>query len=494
MQYVSTRDKTIQVPAAKAVLQGLSPEGGLFLPAQIPQVDEHFIKEIATMDYIGRAKAVLRLFLTDFTDEELSGCVQGAYGGGKFDENNPAPVAKVGEGVYFLELWHGPTCAFKDMALQLLPRLMSVSSQKNGNDKDILILVATSGDTGKAALEGFRDLAGVKMITFYPEDGVSELQKRQMNTQKGENLYVAAVNGNFDDAQAGVKEIFSSEAVSAKLAGQNKILSSANSINWGRLVPQIVYYFSAYCDLLQKEEIFCGQQVNICVPTGNFGNILAAYYAKRMGLPVGKLVAASNKNNVLADFIETGVFDKNRDFYPTISPSMDILLPSNLERMLYYLLDESDSAVRQMMEELKASGRYTLPAPALEKLKTDFAGGYLSDEETKQVIANLFYKYGYLCDTHTAVAAGVYANYQKQTGDEAKVIIASTASAYKFPEAVLAALGKAVDGGDAFAAADTLETITAVPMPAALKELKDLPVRFGDCYEKDGMAGALEKI
>ncbi len=485
MEYISTRAKNNRVSAAQAITHGISGEGGLFVPESLPALGQEELSALVEMDYQQRACKILSYFLTDFTPEELRCCVEGAYGGGKFGEK-VAPISKLCPNLYMLELWHGPTCAFKDMALQLLPRLLTVSAAKTEPDKTTAILVATSGDTGKAALEGFQDVAGTKMLVFYPENGVSPMQKLQMTTQEGDNLGVCAIQGNFDDAQSGVKRIFTDPAVKAKLLEKGIIFSSANSINWGRLAPQIVYYFSAYCDMVADEEIYLGEPVNVAVPTGNFGNILAAYYAKKMGLPVKKFICASNANNVLTDFIATGVYNRNRDFFTTISPSMDILISSNLERLLFALSGEDDTLVDNLMADLSQKGSYVLPDTMREELKREFFGGCCSDKQTKKTISRIFEEYSYLCDPHTAVAVEVYSQYRRQTGDETKTILASTASPYKFASSVLEALGEPVEG-DEFAQLERLSALSGMEVPAALGELGKKPVRFTGSCSKDEM-------
>ncbi|MGM9550642.1 MAG: threonine synthase [Clostridia bacterium] len=492
MNYKSTRDASVSVTSAEAIVKGLSYEGGLFLPESIPSVTEDFIKDLAPLSYQERAKKILSLFLTDFTDEEIEYCVKGAYNT-NFASEKIAPVTKIDEKKHILELWHGPTCAFKDMALQILPYLLTTSMKKIGVDKEVVILVATSGDTGKAALEGFRDVEGTKIIVFYPVDGVSRIQKLQMATQSGDNVYVASVKGNFDDAQSGVKMIFTDKNCEDKLSENKKVFSSANSINWGRLVPQVVYYFSSYADLLEKGDIKIGEEMNVCVPTGNFGNILAAYYAKCMGLPVGKLICASNMNNVLTDFINTGVYDRNRDFHTTISPSMDILISSNLERLLY-LISKDSNLVAGYMDELKNKGKYEVNGEIKKAVTENFAGGYCSDEDSKATIALYKEKYGYTMDTHTAVAVKVYDDYAKLTGDTRKTVIASTASPFKFNEAVLTALGEDVTGKDEFMLLDMLCEKSGLTIPASLNELRTKDIRFKDVYEKTEMIDAVYKF
>ena len=472
MNYNSTRNAALQVTAAQAIAQGISEEGGLFVPQSFPKAD---LNDMLGLDYIGRAEYVLSRFLTDFTPEEIKACAESAYGG-KFDDNTPAPVVsldKHGENKHILELWHGPTCAFKDMALQILPHLLTRSLKKTADGKTAVILVATSGDTGKAALEGFKDVAGTEMIVFYPENGVSPMQKRQMNTQEGENVCVCAIHGNFDDAQTGVKKIFTDPALKAELAQHNKMFSSANSINWGRLLPQIVYYFSAYLDLVNAKKIKMGDAINVVVPTGNFGNILASYYAKRMGLPVGKLVCASNENNVLTDFLTTGAYTAKREFFKTTSPSMDILVSSNLERLLYHVTG-SDAEVAGLMKSLSETGSYTVRPETLAAIQESFGCGWSSEDEVAGEIRSRYEKDGYLCDTHTAVAFHVAAQKKRQG---VPMVVLSTASPFKFPRSVLSALGKAAPEND-FEAMQQLEAATGHAAPASLAALRSKPERF----------------
>ena len=487
MLYTSTRDKSVKVESAYAIAQGISKDGGLFVPTEIPQIDKSFIDSLVPLSYIERAKKVLSLYLTDFTAEEIDMCVSGAYAEGKFSSSKVAPVKKIKEGENILELWRGPTCAFKDMALQLLPYLLTVSAKKTVADKTIVILVATSGDTGKAALEGFKDVPGTKIMVFYPEDGVSPMQKLQMTTQAGENVAVSAIKGNFDDAQSGVKKIFTDKEVAKKLDENGMMFSSANSINWGRLVPQIVYYVSAYCDMIDNGEIKNGDEMNVVVPTGNFGNILAAYYAKKMGVPVGKLICASNANNVLTDFLKTGIYDRNRKFFTTTSPSMDILISSNLERLLFHLADENDETIAKWMAELSDDGKYEVTADVKKKVLSLFDAGCCDDEETKDTIGKT-YKNGYLLDTHTAVAVKVYRDYKERTGDKTPTVVASTANPYKFSAAVLSAVcDKNLDGVDEFSQVDLLKKITGEPCPEQLATLKGKSPRFTSCCEKENM-------
>lgn len=487
MLYTSTRDKNVHVTSSEAIARGISHDGGLFVPEGIPQIDKAFIDSLTGLDYISRAKKVLSLYLTDFTEEEIDMCVSGAYAKGKFSSDEIAPVKKIKDGANVLELWRGPTCAFKDMALQLLPYLLTVASKKTAPGKTIVILVATSGDTGKAALEGFKDVPGTKIMVFYPSDGVSPMQKLQMTTQEGANVAVSAIKGNFDDAQSGVKKIFTDESVAKKLAEKDMMFSSANSINWGRLVPQIVYYVSAYAQLVANGTIKNGDEMNVVVPTGNFGNILAAYYAKRMGVPIKTLVCASNANNVLTDFLKTGTYDKNRDFYTTTSPSMDILISSNLERLLFHLTGENDEKVRQWMNLLSSEGKYSVDDDVKNKISALFDAGCCDDEETAKTISKT-YADGYLVDTHTAVAVKVYEDYKERTGDATETIVASTANPYKFSAAVLKAIdGECAKDADEFSLVKELCEKTGEPCPPQLANLKDKEVRFTLVCEKEDM-------
>lgn len=484
MNYVSTRDTSVKVSSAQAITRGISADGGLFVPESFPSVSLERIEQLSKLDYIGRAKAILSLYLTDFTEEELDSCVRGAYERG-FSSEKVAPLAKLEDVVYILELFRGPTCAFKDMALQMLPHLLTVAGKKAADGTEIVILVATSGDTGKAALEGFKDVKNTRILVFYPEDGVSPMQKLQMCTQEGGNVAVCAIEGNFDDAQSGVKKIFTDKAIAERLAAEGMAFSSANSINWGRLAPQIVYYFSAYCDLVADGAIKNGDKINVVVPTGNFGNILAAYYAREMGLPIAKLICASNSNSVLTDFLTTGVYDRNREFFTTVSPSMDILISSNLERLLYSLA--GSEKVKGWMKQLAECGRYEVDADTLAKLRSLFAAGCCNDDETKATIAAAYKEKGYLCDTHTAVAVKVYYDYKTRTGDCAPAVIASTASPFKFSAAVLEAVEGGAEELDEFAMVARLAEVTGLECPEQLAGLRDKPVRFTGCCSKDKM-------
>lgn len=496
MQYQSTRDKNISVSSAQAVKKGISSDGGLFVPVSVPSVSAEDIEKLAGMSYVERACFILGMYLTDYTSEEIADCALKAYTREKFGSENIAPVHKLTDSAYVLELWHGPTCAFKDMALQILPHLLTKAIKKTGEDKEVVILVATSGDTGKAALEGFKNVDGTKIQVFYPANGVSEIQKLQMTTQEGANVSVVAVDGNFDDAQTGVKRIFTDEAFASKAYKRGYVLSSANSINWGRLAPQIVYYFSAYCDMLNGGEIKNGEEINICVPTGNFGNILAAYYAKRMGLPVKKLICASNSNNVLTDFIETGVYDRNREFHTTVSPSMDIIISSNLERLLFIMSGGDDEQVRGYMSKLSECGRYTVSDELAGQIKNEFSAGCCNDEETKQTIKDINKVYSYTADTHTAVALKVYFDYLEKTGDTTKTVIASTANPFKFNKSVLEAVGGglSLEGKSEFELLNMLADVSSMEIPRSLAELKNKQVRFRTVCGKEDMIFETDKF
>ena len=486
MNYLSTRDKSLRLSASQAIAQGLSVDGGLMTPVVLPQLSQNALESMKEMSYQQRAVYVMSTYLEHFSVSELSGFAAKAYGPEKFDTAAVAPVRPVDDKTYCLELWHGPTCAFKDMALQMLPHLLSSSLVKNEEEKTVCILVATSGDTGKAALEGFKDVDKTRILVFYPKDGVSDIQQLQMNTQEGDNVGVCSVVGNFDDAQTGVKKLFSNEELRNELAQRGYFFSSANSINWGRVLPQIVYYISAYCDLLRDGAIQDGDIVNVCVPTGNFGNILAAYYAKQMGVPIGKLICASNSNNVLTDFLQTGTYDRNRQFYTTMSPSMDILISSNMERLLFDLSGQDDELVREYMSELAAEGKYTVSAAIQRKIETLFAAGFCDDAQTQKTISRMWREHNYLIDPHTAVAFDVLDQYRKQSGDETPTIVVSTASPFKFCDSVLGALG-VEDYAAGTDILDQLENLTGVPVPAPLAVLKNKTVRFQDNVTKDHM-------
>ena len=489
MKYYSTRDKSVRMEAAEAVKMGLSRDGGLLTPCEIPQVDEDFLAGLVPLRYQERAAKVMGLYLTDYTEEELLRFAENAYGPEKFDTPAVAPVHTLDAATHCLELWHGPTSAFKDMALQMLPQLLSAALRKTGEHKTACILVATSGDTGKAAMEGFAGVPQTKILVFYPKDGVSAVQEAQMTTQEGDNVGVCAVVGNFDDAQAGVKRIFSDETTRKTLEDRGYFLSSANSINWGRILPQVVYYLSAYCDLVRDGKLRMGEKLNFCVPTGNFGDILAAYYAKRMGLPVGKLICASNRNDVLTEFLRTGVYDRNRPFHTTMSPSMDILVSSNLERLLFDLSGENDAEVRAYMDALAGEGRYEVSDGLKAALKEQYWGGFCDEAGTSAAIAD-YYKKGYLMDTHTAVAASVMDQYRRETGDRTPTVFVSTASPYKFCDHVLAAIGE-TPAGDGVELLDQLHGVTGVPVPQRLAALKGKRRRFDLTAEKAGMDGVV---
>lgn len=490
LYYTSTRNREVRVTASQAILKGLSEDGGLFVPASIPQLDVA-MEELAEMSYQEVAYQVMSRFFTDFTEEELKGCIERAYDS-KFDTEEIAPLAKA-EGAYYLELFHGATIAFKDMALSILPHLMTTSARKNRVENEIVILTATSGDTGKAALAGFADVPGTRIIVFYPKNGVSPIQEKQMVTQKGENTYVVAIHGNFDDAQTGVKKIFNDRELAKRLEEQGYQFSSANSINIGRLVPQVVYYVYAYSRLLKNGEIALGEQINVDVPTGNFGNILAAYYAKQMGLPIAKLICASNENKVLFDFFSTGTYDRNREFVLTSSPSMDILISSNLERLIYRLAGEDADRSRELMEALGKTGSYSISEEMREGLE-DFYGNYASEKETAERICQLYENTGYVIDTHTAVASRVYQKYAEETGDKTKTVIASTASPFKFSRSVLSAIDEKYAGLEDFAQVDELSRISGVPVPKAVEELRTAPVLHSTEADVEEMPAVVEKI
>ena len=485
MRFTGTRS-CADAESAFAIASGLVSDGGLFVPQEFPAFTADEISAMVGMDYCGRAMTVLSKYLTDYSEEELRYCVNGAYKG-SFDNDEPAPLADIGKKRKMLELWHGPTCALKDLALQLLPYLLTTAMKKTGTGREAVILVATSGDTGKAALAGFADVKDTRIVVFYPVDGVSDMQKLQMITQKGQNVSVCAIEGNFDDAQNGVKAIFTDAEMKKFLLDSNMEFSSANSINFGRLVPQIVYYVSAYCDLLKSGELKAGEGFNVVVPTGNFGNILAAVYAKKMGIPVKKFICASNRNNVLTDFIRTGVYDRNRKFYTTESPSMDILISSNLERLLYILCKGDSTQVAKYMDELKNTGRYEITAAMLAELQSEFYGGCCDDKEGKEAIAKIFKERNYLCDTHTAVALSVGDKYREETGDDTLQVIASTASPYKFAAAVLGALTDEKLPEDDFEKLAMLSSLSKTEIPAPLAGLKGEEILHESCVAKEAM-------
>ncbi len=493
MLYVSTRGKTDLFSAAHAITRGLAADGGLFVPQNIPAMRMVDIKAMERKPYTERAVDVLLQYLTDFSEDELRECVNAAYAPEKFGDN-PVPLVQVNDNTGVLELWHGPTSAFKDMALQLLPHLLTRSMQKTGETNKVVILVATSGDTGKAALEGFADVPGTQIIVFYPSEGVSDIQKQQMITQAGKNVKVFGIEGNFDDAQRGVKEIFGNTALSDELEKKGYTFSSANSINWGRLVPQIVYYFSAYVDAVKAGKIAAGDPINFVVPTGNFGDILAGYYAKLMGLPIDRLLCASNSNNVLTDFINTGVYDRRREFFKTASPSMDILVSSNLERLLYSVTEHDAARVADYMKRLNTEGHYEIDSDDLKQIQSQFFGAWVDELETKEAIGRIYNDYYYLMDTHTAVAWRAMEKYRFLTSDETYTVVLSTASPYKFADSVLAALDDAQpQSSNPFELLQKLHADTGTEIPPRMLALENLPVLHSEVIPADKMELAVVK-
>ena len=488
--YKSTRSDDVTVTASQAILKGLSSDGGLFVPTSIPKLDVS-LDALAKMTYQETAYEVMKLFLTDFTEAELKDCINKAYDS-KFDTDEIAPLVKA-DGAYFLELFHGTTIAFKDMALSILPHLLITSARKNNVKNDIVILTATSGDTGKAALAGFADVEGTRIVVFYPKDGVSPIQEKQMVTQKGANTHVVGIRGNFDDAQTGVKNIFGDKELEKVMNDAGFQFSSANSINIGRLVPQVVYYVYSYATLLKNEEIKAGEVINVVVPTGNFGNILAAYYAKNMGLPIGKLICASNENKVLFDFFKTGTYDRNRDFVLTSSPSMDILISSNLERLIYKTAGSSAAKNKELMDSLKNTGKYDI-TPEMKAEMADFYGNYTTEAETSKTIRELYEKTGYIIDTHTAVAANVYKKYVAETGDNTKTVIASTASPYKFTRSVMNSIDSKYDTMTDFELVDELSRISGVKVPQAIEDIRTAPVLHKTVCEVNEMCDEVKKF
>lgn len=486
MKYISTRDKTISISSSEGIIQGLSKEGGLFVPRSIPKLDN--LMALKEMEYKGLAYVIMKEFFTDFENDRLKNCIEKAYDN-KFSTDHIVPVIKAGD-AFFLELFHGPTLAFKDMALSILPYLLKESMRINNIQKEITILTATSGDTGKAALEGFANVKGIKIIVFFPEYGVSQVQKMQMLTQEGNNTFVVGINGNFDDAQGGVKDIFNNNHFINLLGKNNYLLSSANSINIGRLIPQIVYYFHGYLTLLREKSIKENEKINIAVPTGNFGNILAAYYAKEMGLPVNKLICASNENNVLSQFIDTGIYDRRRRLILTSSPSMDILLSSNLERLLFHLSGGNSVLVKDKMVELAELGYYKMDNLDLR----DFYGSYSTEEEVGFEINKMFMDNNYLIDPHTAVAYNVYQKYKSETNDNTKTIIASTASPYKFGRKVASSIGIDINNKDEFEIIEKLGSKTNVKIPKAIEDLKDKEIAHKNNCDREGMEDILRKF
>jgi len=488
--YKSTRGDNNVFSAAQAIAKGIAEDGGLFVPTEMPRLEKS-IEDLINLDYRELAYEILSLFLTDFTEEELKYCINSAYDE-KFDTSVVAPVVKAQDN-YFLELFHGPTLAFKDMALTILPYLLKTAAKKLDIDQDIVILTATSGDTGKAALEGFANIDGVKIIVYFPQNGVSEVQKKQMVTQEGANTYVVGIEGNFDDAQSGVKNIFADDSFNAKLRDKGFMFSSANSINIGRLVPQVVYYFYAYTQMCKSGEIKVGDKINFVVPTGNFGNILAGYYAKELGLPVGKLICASNENKVLYDFMSTGTYDKMRDFLLTMSPSMDILISSNLERLLYTLCGKDTTTVKDLMDNLNSKGIYNITEDMKKGLE-DFVGGYATEEVTAKSIKDVFETTGYLMDTHTAVAYSVLKEYKDNSGDNRKTVIVSTASPYKFTANVMKAIDSKFGEVDEFELMTEMEKLSGVTIPEPIKDLDKKPILHKTICSKHEMKDQVEKI
>lgn len=488
--YKSTRNPEITVTASEAILKGLADDGGLFVPTKVPALDVT-MEELKEMTYQETAYAVMKQFLTDFTEEELKSCIHKAYDE-KFDTEEIAPLAKV-DGTYYLELFHGATIAFKDMALSILPHLLTTSARKNQVKNEIVILTATSGDTGKAALAGFADVEGTKIIVFYPKDGVSKVQELQMVTQKGVNTSVVAIHGNFDHAQSGVKALFENKELAKILDESGYQFSSANSINIGRLVPQIVYYVYAYAKLLENKEIACGEEMNVTVPTGNFGNILAAYYAKQMGVPIAKLICASNENKVLFDFFQTGTYDRNREFILTTSPSMDILISSNLERLIYIVSGYDTDKNADLMQALKSQGVYEITESMKANL-ADFAAGYATEEQIKAMIHKTYEETGYIMDTHTAVAASVYQTYRADSGDAKKTVIASTASPYKFIKSVMTAIDDKYAACEELDLIEELERLSGVEVPGAIQEIRNATILHTRECDVDQMEKTVKEI
>lgn len=488
--YKSTRGNGDKITASQAILKGLSDDGGLFVPDSIPKLDVD-LEALSKMTYQEIAYEVMSRFFTDFTEEELKGCIKKAYDS-KFDTEEIVPLVKKGN-TFIMELFHGPTIAFKDMALSILPHLLTTAAKKNQVKNEIVILTATSGDTGKAAMAGFADVPGTKIIVFYPKNGVSPVQEKQMVTQKGENTYVVGITGNFDDAQTGVKKMFNDKEMARELAQAGYQFSSANSINIGRLVPQVAYYVYAYVKLMERGEIRNGDEINAVVPTGNFGNILAAYYAKQMGVPYGKFICASNENKVLFDFFRTGCYDRNREFILTSSPSMDILISSNLERLIYRAAGDDSEKNKELMKALTEKGSYQI-TPEMEEGLKEFYGNYATEEETADTIRRFFEENQYVLDTHTAVAADVYKKYMEETKDSRPAVIVSTASPYKFTRSVMTAIDKKYEDMEDFALADELERISGVKIPKAIEEIRTAPVRHNTVAEAADMPKVVKEI
>lgn len=493
--YESTRGGKEGITSAEAIKRGIAPNGGLYVPQQIKELTLEKITDLVNMSYSQRAVSILKLFLEDYTEEELTDCVNKAYNTTSFSNSDIASVKSINDSMHILELWHGPTCAFKDMALQILPHFLVKAMEKTGEKSEVVILVATSGDTGKAALEGFADVDETQIMVFYPVDGVSEVQKYQMITQTGKNVNVFGVKGNFDDTQSGVKKIFTDQDLKKEMEARGLKFSSANSINWGRLVPQIVYYFSAYADLIKLNRIKAGDKINFVVPTGNFGNILAGFYAKLMGLPVNKFICASNDNNILTDFIRTGSYDKRREFVKTVSPSMDILISSNLERLLYELTEHDDKEVSQWMNQLNEFGHYKIGKNILNEIHKHFWAGWSNQDETLKTIECVYSDYNYVLDTHTAVAVDVYDKYVITTGDLTPSVVLSTASPFKFNTSVCKALFGAEKIADKseFELLELLSKECNLPIPAGLKDLNEKTVLHNTVCEKYEMKTVVTK-
>jgi threonine synthase len=494
MEYLSTRGNYRKVSSAEAIILGMVPEGGLFVPAEIPKFNLDQIKARKDENYQKLAGWIFKEFLTDFSEEEIEAAVEAAYNLQSFPETEKTPIVKLNHNTYILELWHGPTAAFKDMALQILPHLLAKSAKKLQIENEIVILVATSGDTGKAALEGFKDVDGVKIIVFYPEAGVSRVQEDQMKTTAGKNTEVVSLKGNFDDCQNAVKEIFADKELKQRLQENNYQFSSANSINWGRLLPQIVYYFKAYLKLLQDEEIKMGEKINFTVPTGNFGNILAGYYAYRMGLPVNKFICASNDNKVLTDFLETGIYDINRDFKKTISPSMDILISSNLERFLFEMNGHDSSKINKWYQNLKTDKKFKIDEQTFTKIKKMFSGKFSSEDEARAAIKKTYQDYNYLIDPHTAVAVDSLFKYRSDSGDQSKTVIDSTANPYKFSRAILESLKDEEIEKDEYRIIEELEAMTAAKIHRGLAGLENMEPKHHESCEQDGVKEKLEEL
>jgi threonine synthase len=493
MKYISTRSSSPTITSKEAIIKGIATDNGLYVPSSFPSLGSAALESSEHESYVSRSAKILRAFLSDFASDELTGACRAAYSQ-NFDTPIVAPLQILGDKIAVLELWHGPTLAFKDMALQLMPWLLKTAILSERDAYKIVILVATSGDTGKAALEGFADVEGVSIFVFYPHEGISEIQRLQMVTQRGSNIGVCGVLGNFDDAQSGVKQIFSDPEINSRLERSRFRFSSANSINWGRLAPQIVYYFSVYEDMILTGQIKRGQPINICIPTGNFGNILAAYYAFKCGLPISKLICASNINKVLTDFIRSGIYDRRREFYKTDSPSMDILISSNLERLLFELADRKAGTVLDWMKQLATQGRYQISHDALDQLQSLFYGGFADYSDTLKAIKEVFEKYGYLMDPHSAVGYSVLQRFREETGDMTPTVLASTASPFKFNRAVMKAIGRDPSDKDEFSLLYELSSIIGQPVPAKLAELKSLPEIHRNVCEIEGMAEAILKF